>query len=398
MNFRKTLLIIFALVMILALSSCQLSEYIGKDTDTDTDTGAASDTSADTSADTAPTLESYIPEGVDIEYTIDYMNEDLTAYVTLGEYKGLSVEVATYEINDDYINEKINELLEAEAVPSQITDRKTAEGDTICVDYVGTLDGVAFQGGSAQNVSIILSENSGYIPGFTDGMYDVMPGETVSYNVTFPDEYKNSPDLAGQETVFTVTVHYIEGDPVAPELTDEFVKDHFGSEGCETVDSFMTYYKGYLEQERANSVKEEASADLWALIMEDVTAIEIPEKAVEALYWSSRANYELYAYEYGIEYEEFLSMYVGMDDESLREYAENYIKEDIVIYSIVKAEGLEVTDEELAEGIATYCEEYDMTEEELIEAYSEERIIGVLQWNKLMAAIYDWSTVTEIVE
>lgn len=392
MNFKKLLLIFLALILTLSLASCQLSEYIGKDTDS-ADTSANIDgTSDDTSA---PTLESYVPEGIDINYTMDYMNEDLTKFVTLGEYKGLAVEVSTYEITDEYIDEKIQELLESEAVPYQITDRKTAEGDTICVDYVGTLDGVAFGGGSAENVSINLVEDSGYIPGFTDGMYDVMPGETVSYEVTFPEVYQNNPDLAGKVTVFTVTVHYIEGEPVAPELNDEFVKEKFGSAGCDNVNSFMEYYANYLEEERVKAVKEDASSELWGLIMENAETIELPKKAVDSLYWLNRANYEMYAEQYGIEYDEFLSMYVGMDDAGLIEYTENYVKEDIVIYSIVKAEGLEVTDDEYAEGIKTYCEEYEMTEDELLKSYSEERIKSVLQWNKLMTAIYDWSSVTE---
>lgn len=393
MNFKKTLLIFLALLLTMSFASCQLSEYMDKETDT------GADTSADTSADTQElTLEDFIPEGVDVNYRMDYMSEDLTAYLTLGEYKGISVNVSTYEVNDEYIDEKIAELLESEAVPTQITDRKTAEGDTIYVDYVGTLDGVAFKGGSAQNAEVTLSENNGYIPGFAEGMYDVMPGDTVSYEVTFPDTYEKNPDLAGKLTVFTVTVHYIEGEPVAPELDDAFVKEHFGSEGCNTVEEFMTYYKDFLEEERINEVKEDASGDIWGQIMENVTVIELPEKAIESLYWLNRANYEYYASQYGMEYEEFLSMYVGQTDEGLMQYTENYIKEDIVIYSIIKAENLALTDEELAEGIATYCEQYEMTEEELIETYGEDRITSVLEWNKLMSAIYDWSEVVEVVE
>ena len=108
MNFKKTLLIFLALVLTLSFASCQLSEYMDKETDT------GADTSADTSADTeALTLEDFIPEGVDVNYRMDYMSEDLTAYLTLGEYKGLSVNVSTYEVNDEYIDEKINELLES---------------------------------------------------------------------------------------------------------------------------------------------------------------------------------------------------------------------------------------------------------------------------------------------
>ncbi len=394
MIFKKTAVLAMLLAAITAFASCQLSELNKKD---DADSQKETDTSAPEVTEKA-TLEDFIPEGVDIDYVMDYMNEDLSGYITLGEYKGLSAEVETYEVNEEYISGKIDELLMSEAVPSKITDRKTAEGDVICVDYVGTLDGVAFGGGSAKDVSITLKENSGYIPGFVDGMYDVMPGETVSYDVTFPSEYPNNPDLAGKKTVFTVTIHYIEGEKVAPELNDDFVKAHFGAEGCETVEEFMSYYEDFLETERAESAKQDATHKIWQQIMENVTVIELPQKAVDALYWLNRANYEMYAQQYGVEYEEFLSTYVGQSDEALKKFSEDYVKEDLVIYSIVKAEGLQITDEEYAEGIVKFKEQYNMTEEELIEEYSKEKIVGVLQWNKLIEEVYKWSEISETVK
>ena len=172
MNFKKILITALALIMAFSLASCQLSEYI----DEGPQTNAVSDTKdADTDATAAnpdAKPEDYIPEGVDISYQMDYMSEDLTKYITLGQYKGFESEISTYAVDDEYLNERIEKLLEDNAVETKITDRKTAEGDKIYVDYVGTLDGVAFNGGSAQNVEISLTSNSGYIPGFTDGMYD----------------------------------------------------------------------------------------------------------------------------------------------------------------------------------------------------------------------------------
>ncbi len=398
MNFRKILLAILALIMALSFASCQLSEYIddGKQTE-EAGTEKATDTNADTplqNADAKP--EHFVPEGVDISYQMDYMSEDLTKYLTLGKYKGFESEVTTYSVNEEHLNKRIDEILEEKAVPSKITDRKTAEGDTIYVDYVGTLDGVAFEGGTAQNVEISLTENNGYIPGFTDGMYDVMPGETVSYEVTFPEEYNEK--LAGKLTVFTVTVHYIVGEPVVPVLDDAFVKENYGSNGCSTVDEFKVYLKAQLEDERKEKLNDDFAADIWAMIMEDVTVIELPQNAIDSLYWLNRSNYEAYAAQQGISYESFLSTYIGQTDEQLLQYAESYIKEDIVIYSIVKAEGLEITDDERAEEIAKFCVQYKMTEDELIASYGEERIMSVIQWNKLMKAICEWNTVIEVLE
>ncbi len=400
MNIKKIALILLSLMLINSLASCQLSEYVDKGTNTAdvSNTGSTADTSAESitvNADAKP--EDYIPEGIDINYQMDYMSEDLTKYVTLGKYKGFEAEITTYTVDDEYLNSRIGELLEEKAVPSKITDRKTAEGDKIYVDYAGTLDGVAFEGGSAQNVEISLTESSGYIPGFTDGMYDVMPGETVSYEVTFPEDY-HVEDLAGKLTVFTVTVHYIVGDPVTPELDDAFVVENYGSEGCNTVDEFKVYLKAQLEDERKEQLNDDLAQDIWAMIMEDVTVIELPQNAIDSLYWLNRANYEAYAAQQGISYENFLSTYIGQTDEQLLQYAENYIKEDIVIYSIVKAENLEITDEERAEEVAKFCVQYEMTEEELVAAYGEDRIISVIQWNKLMKAICEWNTAIEVIE
>lgn len=397
MNFRKIAVTLLAIVMALSFASCQLSEYIDEGTTQSADT--TNTVAADTGTVTAnpdATAEDFVPEGVDINYQMDYMSEDLTKYITLGKYKGLESEVATYTVNDEYLEERISEILEDKAVPAKVTDRKTAEGDTIVVDYSGALDGVAFEGGTAQNVEISLTENNGYIPGFTDGMYDVMPGETVSYEVTFPEEYNEK--LAGKLTVFTVTVHYIVGDPVIPELNDEFVKENYGSEGCNTVEEFKVYLKAQLEDERKEQVKEDFAEDIWALIMEDVTVIELPKDAIDSLYWLNRANYEAYAAQQGMTYNDFLSMYIGQTDEQLYEYAENYIKEDIVIYSIVKAENLDITDEEWAEEVAKFCVQYEMTEDELVASYGESKILSVIQWNKLMKAICEWNTIIEIVE
>lgn len=381
---------LLALIVVISMSAC------GKED------GKTSDTDKAGTTDISKMPEDYVPEGVDVNYTMDYMNEDLTSFITLGEYKGLSAEVKTYVVDEEYIDEVIDDLLVSKAEPEQITDRKTAEGDIINIDYVGTLDGVAFSGGSASNVDVTLSSDSGYIPGFVEGMYDVMPGETVSYDVTFPEVYPNNPNLAGKKTVFTVTVHYIKGENKVPELNDAFVEKYFGSEGVKTVDTFMVYYKSFLESERLKGLKDNACNAIWGQIVEGTKVISLPEKSVEAFYWLNRANYEYYAASSGLSYEEFLAQYgsysgMGTDDD-VWAYAETYIKEDMVIYSIVKAENLQITDEEYAKGIAEFCEQYGMSEAELVEAYGEDRIESVLIWNKLMDAIYEWSNITVVTE
>ena len=386
-----------AFSLVLAFSSCQLSE-LGKDGKDKTPGETTGDTGANkTPVDSNKTVEDYLLEGIDLDYVMDYMNEDLSAYVPLGEYKGISVEAETYEVDKEYIDGQIKLLLESMKAPEKIMDRKTQDGDVIYVDYSGSLDGVAFAGGTAKNVRIYLEENNSYIPGFVDGMYDRMPGETVSYPVTFPEVYQNNPDLAGKETIFTVTVHYIEGEDVVPELNDAFVKENFGSADCNTVDDFMKYYADLLEKQRLDELKQKAFSDVWTVIMESATTIALPEKSVQTMYWMNRANYEYEAARYGMEYEQFLEQY-GASDKALLEFAESYVKEDIVIYSIVKAEGLELTDKEISDGITELAAQYGMEEEAFIEKYTMKRIVNVLQWEKLVDAVYSWSDVSVTVK
>lgn len=335
-----------------------------------------------------------IPDGVDINYVMDYMNEDLSPYVTLGAYKGLSATVESYEIDDAYIQEKIKELLDSQRTEIEVTDRMTAEGDTVIADYSGAFDGEAFSGGTAEGAEIVLSEDSGYITGFASGMIGHMPGETFDMEVTFPDEYSNQPAYSGKTAVFTVTVQCIIELSDAPKLDNTFVEEHYGDVGCHTVDEFMTYYKGYLEETRINTEKHDAISDIWSQIMEGATVKELPQKSVDAVYWSYRSAYEGYASSYGVSYETFLSQHLGYTDDDIREYAESYIKEDIVIYQIVKAEGIEVTEAEYKAGVEDFCKEYEMTEDELVETYGEDKITSVLQWNKLQDCIYEWSEIT----
>ncbi len=375
--FSGKLLISLLLIVLLSLSfaSCK------KDGD-----------NGDTTADTKDEVELIKPDLI----TMDYANEDLTKYVTIGEYKGFSAEVEMYDLDDEYIEEQLNDLLLEYAVNEQITDRKTADGDAIIVDFEGALDGVPFEGGAATNAQIEIKEDSGYIPGFVEGMKGMMPGETKTYDVTFPTPYANNPDLAGKVTQFTVTVKYILGEPIIPTLTDEFVKTNYSDQGLASVDEFMVYFTNMLEDKRTDVIKDNAANNVWRQILAGIEVISVPEEYVNSLYESYKYNYSLYAKDYGMTYEDFLAKYVQQTDEEVYNEAKSYIIEDCVIYSIVKAENLWVTEEEYDEEIVYYCDLYEMDKETLEKTHGKDKIMSVVQWNKLMDNIYEWSDVTVV--
>ncbi len=337
------------------------------------------------------------PDDVDVNYKMDYLSEDLTQYIKLGEYKGLKVSAYTYEITDAVIEEELELFLEEYADYEHITDRKTAEGDTIVVDYTGLLDGVAFSGGSATNTEITLDqENNGYIPGFIDGMYDVMPGNTVEYEVTFPADY-GVETLNGQTVIFRVKVEYILGDYVVPELTDEFVTTTLSETGCGSVSEFMLYFKGYVNDQRKSEVKEQVTDTLLEMLTENSELISLPEESVESRYWYIRQTYENYANTYDMEYSEFLETYVGMTDADIRQDAEKFIFEDLIIYSVIQAEGLELTEEEYAQGLADYAEANKTTAEEFEEYYTKDVIWDALQYRKMIDFVFENAEVEEII-
>ncbi len=337
------------------------------------------------------------PDDVDVSYQMDYLSEDLTKYIKLGSYKGLKVTANTYEITDGIIEAELELFLEEYADYEHITDRETADGDVIVVDYTGTLNGVAFQGGSATNAEITLDkENSGYIPGFVDGMYGVMPGNTVEYEVTFPETY-HEPSLAGQKTVFKVKVEYILGDYSVPELNDEFVVGTLSELGCKNVSEFMLYFKGYVNDSRKNDIKDQVSDKLLDMLTENTELISLPEKAVESRYWYMRQTYENYANTYDMDYAEFLETQLKKTDADIRKEAEDFIFEDLVIYSIIKAEGLELTEEEYSEGLAEYAEVNKTTAEDFEEYYTKDVIWDALQYAKMVDFVFDNADVEEII-
>ena len=154
--------------------------------------------------------------------------------ITIKQYKGLEVEkVDPVEVTDTDVEDSINSTLQTKSTQNDITDRPAQEGDVVTIDYEGKKDGVAFDGGTAQDQQLELGSGS-FIDGFEDGIVGHNIGETFDLNLTFPEDYK-SEDLAGQAVVFTVTLDKI-SEVIVPELTDELVAEL--SESAKTIEDY----------------------------------------------------------------------------------------------------------------------------------------------------------------
>lgn len=379
---KRALAALSLAALCLTANSCQLSEMLGKDT-SDTASGdvAPSDTTAG-SGENTETVEA-----------MDFSAMDVLQYVTLGQYKELEAVLEIEQVTNETVEAELQNIVAANGSYEQITDRATAEGDTLNIDFRGFLDGVQFQGGTADGQSITLSDQSGYIDGFADGLIGAMPGTTVTLNLTFPDPYTVNPDMAGKAVVFEVDVNYIRGDYIDAELNDAFVVNYTGGD-LSTVAELRSFVRNKLEKESRETARETAITNVWAQVIENAEVISYPQQQLDYYYAVQMSQCEYYANAYGMTVEEIMKI-MGYTEESLLEDAQTYTKEDLVFYGIAQIEGISISDDEYAAGLAGYASETGATGDELEDYYGEDYIRECLLWDKLLEMIYESSNITE---
>lgn len=321
---------------------------------------------------------------------MDLANMDLTPYITLGNYKGIDVSMEEVSISDETLDSELKSYIDSCQYYTPITDRATVKGDVVLIDYVGTLDGVAFSGGTATGQTLELSENSGYIDGFADGLIGKMPGETVELHLTFPENY-HATELAGKAVVFTVVIQSIRGDLVTPTLSDEFITLLTGSDYT-TVDAFRAYYRSYLESQAAAEAKETAMATLWSTVVQNCTVHEVPEQQVQYYYEQLVQSYTSYAASYGMTYASLASV-LGITDEKLTEQAREYAKDDLVFFAIVRAEGISLSDDEYTTGVADIAAANGVDSTTVENYYGKQYIYNALLNDKCMDMLWNNASV-----
>ncbi len=270
--------------------------------------------------------------------SVDY---DITDYVTLpDDYMNMTVELSSdYEVTEDDVREYIeNYVLVAYPVYVETVKTVVEDGDIVNIDYVGTLDGEAFDGGTAEGYNLTIGSGV-FIDGFEDGLIGVSVGDTVDLNLTFPDDY-SSEDLAGQEVVFTVTVNAIMEEQVLAyeDITDDYVAENFSSYySLNTVDDL----KDYIEESLASEYESEKNSDIQNLILEqlkDTCELNIPDDMVQDKVDTFIANIQAGADYYGMDYDTYISSYYGYDDEKeFNEYAAELVTDNLTEELILEA-------------------------------------------------------------
>lgn len=264
--------------------------------------------------------------------------------VTLGEYKGHTLDKVPYEVHEHEIDDYIEQMILYTAPVVEITDRAVAEGDTVVIDYRGLLDGEAFEGGTAEGASLTIGSGQ-FIPGFEEGLVGVMPGESVDIPLTFPEEY-HAEELAGQAVVFEVTVHYIKGEKIIPEFDDAWVAEN---SLYTTTEEYRAGLRASMEQELRYDAEQSQLSTLLDRIIENTTFGKLPKEQLEKRARSIKQYHENYAAMMGTDLATYLA-YNGMTEADFYDWldgiAEEAVKNELVLEAIAKAEGLTLTDED----------------------------------------------------
>ena len=264
--------------------------------------------------------------------------ENVDKYITIGEYKGLTLDNTVDAITDDDVQAQIDQDLQDKAEP--VSDG-AKEGDLVTVNYVGTKNGQTFDGGTANNYDFVIGQGQMFDE-FENGVIGMKKGETKEIKIDFPSDYADET-LAGQEVVYKVTVQNVRR---AGELTDEWVAKNTD---YTTVDEYQESVRSQLEEEAKNSAQEVLKNTAWSTVLENSEVKEYPQEDVDSAISEFKSSMEVYAKQADMTLEEFIdSQGISQDDfdEHCQQYAEGKVKQNLIIQGIMDAEGLSLDDKE----------------------------------------------------
>ena len=327
------------------------------------------------------------------EKTVVYtFSVSLYPEVTLGQYKGLSAPKKSDVVTDEEVDAEIENARKRNARKVSVEDREAQMGDTVSIDFDGFLNGERFDGGKAENYSLELGSHS-FVPGFEEQVVGMKVGEEKDLDITFPEEYVEN--LAGKAVVFKVKLNSITVDEL-PELDDEFVKD---------VSEFDTLdeYKADIRANLQKSKDEQAENAFRSLIMKqaaDNMTVEIPEvmlaEKAEEIVRNYAANFGMT--DRSVPMDKLLQM-MGLDRESMKmtimPAAEFQVRTDLLLDAVIKAENIEVTEEEAEEYVKKVAETVNASVDEIKQYFGADYIAEEQKREKATNIIVDSAVVGE---
>lgn len=312
---------------------------------------------------------------------------DVMPEVKLGEYKGMEVPAQDTTVTDADVDDALETKRQQQAELVLKEDRPAEKGDTVVIDYKGSVDGEEFDGGSAENYSLELGSGS-FIPGFEDQLIGHNADEDVDVNVTFPEDY-HAKNLAGKDALFKVKIHEIK-EKQLPELDDDFAKDV--DEDVDTLVELKEKTKKQLQEEKDNQAK---AAIEDAAINKAVANAEIQDIPQAML--DDDTNRQMQQYLAGMQQQgispQMYFQITGTKEEDLKKQFANdaaqRVKTNLVLEAIVDDANLDATDEEIAKEISDLAKQYGMEEDAVKKALSKDMLMHDIKIRKAVDLVAD---------
>ena len=288
--------------------------------------------------------------------------------VTLGKYKGVKVDKMDVEVTDAEVEAEIDKEREKNSRTVEVTDRAVKEGDTAVIDFEGFVDGVAFEGGKGEDYPLTIGSHT-FIPGFEEALVGAEIGKETDVNVTFPEDYQ-AEELAGKAAVFKCTVKKIQ-EKQLPDLDDDFVSEV--SEEADTVEQYKEEVKKAIADRKAAAAKSAKEQAVIEAIIAD-SKMDIPEPMIATQQRQMIQDFAQRVQSQGLsmeQYMQFTGTNVQMLLEQVKPQALTKIQSRLVLEAIVKAEGIETTEEEFLSDIKEMAETYKMDVEKALEVLGE---------------------------
>jgi trigger factor len=326
----------------------------------------SSDTNTEAEESTAVAVES-TESGEATVSSLDIEVDALSCVTTLADYVGIDVSLTgDYAVTDADVEDIIDSILSSAGIDTrEVTDRTTVQdGDLVNVDYTGYLDGEAFDGGSATDTVVEISDDNGYIDGFTDGLIGAEVGTTIDCPVTFPEDY-GVDSLNGQDVIFTFTINGIYENVTIDTLSDDAVEENFGDKyDVHTAQELWDYVQNYLtDQAISNFIEDYMLENSEVTVPEDYLEARLDEyqNSYATNYYGDLETMETYMEYYGTTLDEVR--------ETWREYLDSSIRLELIFEVIASKENMEVDDEGYDEYLQNIISSYSSDEESVYETF-----------------------------
>lgn len=380
---KKYLLVLGLLALSLAVGGC------GKKDDTAQASSSVVSSGAESEADTGALSQVEVPADYVAPATMEELmgDLDLDKLVTLGEYKGLTLTKDIVEVTDADVENAVAEAVKNTYVE---VDRAAENGDTVNIDYVGTMDGEEFEGGSATGYNLQLGSDS-FIDGFEDGLVGAKKGDVVTLDLTFPKSY--TEELSGKAVQFKVTINKVQ--TTSKEISEEWVK---ANSDFESIEDYRRELRVQLETRNDADAENTMESEAWKTVLENSVVNDYPEKVVQYGRYFYDQMLKSTCEQNGITIEDYMDAkgITTADYEKLQSaYAQSLAGQLLVMAAIEKAEGISAADQEYQDSLNEIITASGVNEETFFSYYDRFSVEQSVMLERINKIIVENATVTE---